>query len=350
MNRDIPYNELQDKPLILLVDDTPENIDVLAGLLKRDYRIRIATNGLLALKLANMKPIPDLILLDIMMPEIDGFEVCRRLKSNAETRAIPVIFVTAKMTAEDEIKGLELGAVDYITKPIVPPVAKRRIQTHLNLANQQRALYQQVKQQTEEINNSKLELLNRLGRAAEYKDNETGFHVLRMANYAYMLARAYGLSEEEADLLKEAAPMHDVGKIGIPDSILLKPGKLDEHEWKVMQTHVEIGVEILGDCSGSKLMQAAKVVAQTHHEKWDGTGYPAGLAGEDIPLMGRICSIADAFDALTTQRPYKKAWSIEAAFDFLKKQKAQHFDPNLVDIFLDCESDIRAIQARYIEP
>lgn len=348
MNRLHPKQE--DKPLVLIVDDTPENIDVLAGLLKNQYRIRVATNGIVALKLAKMQPMPDLILLDIMMPDIDGFEVCQRLKSQPETQSIPVIFVTAKMTADDEIKGLELGAVDYITKPIVPPVAKQRIQTHLALANQKRELYQQVKLQTNEINNNKLELLNRLGRAAEYKDNETGLHVLRMANYAHILAMACGMSQEDADILKQVAPMHDIGKIGIPDSILLKPGKLDEQAWQVMRSHVDIGVEILGDCSGSKLMKAAKVVVQTHHEKWDGSGYPKGLSEEDIPLIGRICAIADVFDALTTARPYKQAWSVKAAFNFLIEQRGKHFDASLVDLFVKNEDQVRSVMRRYMEP
>lgn len=177
-----------DKPLLLVADDTPENIDVLAGVLKDDYQIRVATNGTIAFKLAQLNPKPDLILLDIMMPDIDGYEVCRLLKQNEDTKHIPVIFVTARITAEDEVRGFELGAVDYITKPIVPAVAKRRIQTQVRLSNQQRELYRQVQEQTKEINQSKLELLERLGRAAEYKDNETGLHVKRMAHYAYHLA------------------------------------------------------------------------------------------------------------------------------------------------------------------
>lgn len=339
-----------DKPLLLVADDTPENIDVLAGILKDDYQIRVATNGTIALKLAQLNPKPDLILLDIMMPDIDGYEVCRILKQNEETKHIPIIFVTARITAEDEVRGFELGAVDYITKPIVPAVAKRRIQTQVRLSNQQRELHRQVQEQTKEINQSKLELLERLGRAAEYKDNETGLHVKRMAHYAYHLGLACGLTEQTANILREATPMHDLGKIGIPDGILLKKGKLDEEEWAVMRSHVEIGVEILGDCSGSELMQMAKTVAQTHHEKWDGSGYPSGIAGKAIPLVGRICAIADVFDALTSERPYKQAWSVEEAFDYLKDQKGRHFDPALVDLFLGLEKEILAVMKTYQEP
>lgn len=347
---DEQMNQEQEKPLLLVADDTPENIDVLAGMLKNDYQIRIATNGTIALKLAQLNPKPDLILLDIMMPDIDGYEVCRRLKEDHETKNIPVIFVTARITTEDEIKGFELGAVDYITKPIIPTVAKRRIQTQLQLSNQKRELYRQVQEQTKEINQSKLDLLERLGRAAEYKDNETGFHVKRMAHYAYHLAIACGMTEQEADILREATPMHDLGKIGIPDGILLKKGKLDEEEWAVMRTHVEIGVEILGDCSGSELMLLAKTVAQTHHEKWDGSGYPNGLVGKDIPLVGRICAIADVFDALTSERPYKRAWSLDEAFAYLEQQRERHFDPALVDLFLTLKPQIIEVMQAYREP
>ncbi|WP_261816884.1 HD-GYP domain-containing protein [Vibrio gallicus] len=340
----------QDKPLLLIADDTPENIDVLAGILKEQYQIRVATNGSIALKLAQLDPKPDLILLDIMMPDMDGFEVCRQLKLLQKTQNIPIIFVTARMTTQDEIKGFELGAVDYITKPIVPTVAKRRIQTQVQLSNQKQALYLQVQEKTQEINQSKLELLERLGRAAEYKDNETGLHVKRMSNYAYHLAKACGFSDEDADVLREVAPMHDLGKIGIPDGILLKQGKLDDDEWAIMRNHVQIGVDILGDCSGSRLMQMAKTVAQTHHEKWDGTGYPHGLSGEEIPLSGRICGIADVFDALTSQRPYKRAWSLDEAFTFLQQQKGHHFDPTLVELFLGLRSEIEQIMNTYQEP
>ncbi|GEM79738.1 HD-GYP domain-containing protein [Vibrio superstes] len=340
----------QDKPLLLIVDDTPENIDVLVGLLKNDYRIRVATTGALALKLAQLNPLPDLILLDIMMPEIDGFEVCRRLKEQSHTQPIPIIFVTAKISADDEIKGLQLGAVDYIGKPIVPPIAKQRIETHLALSDQNKQLYLKVEEQTKVIKQTNVELLKRLGRAAEYKDNETGMHVLRMANYAYVLAKSCGMPDEHADILKEAAPMHDIGKIGIPDGILLKKGKLDPEEWEVMRTHVQIGVDILGDSEDSKLMEMARIVALTHHEKWDGTGYPNGLEGEHIPLVGRICAIADVFDALTSIRPYKKAWSVEEALQFLGEQKNKHFDATLVDLFLSQEPKIREIMRKYAEP
>ncbi|RJG42539.1 response regulator [Motilimonas pumila] len=339
----------QDKATILIVDDTPENIDVLAGLLRHDYKLRVAKNGELALKLAQILPLPDLILLDIMMPGIDGYEVCRQLKSQPHTAQIPVIFITAKITPADEIKGLELGAVDYITKPITPQVAMLRVQTHLALYDQKRALYEQVKEQTKEINQAKLEMIQRLGRAAEYKDNETGMHVLRMAHYCRVLALACGMNEQDADVLLDAAPMHDIGKIGIPDGILLKPDKLTADEWQIMKSHVDIGVDILAGDQSSQLLTMASQVAHTHHEKWDGSGYPRGLAGHDIPLVGRIAAIADVFDALTSARPYKKAWTVEQAVDLFIQEKGKHFDPELVDLFVSQLDKINQIRVGFAD-
>ncbi|MEH6452668.1 MAG: HD domain-containing phosphohydrolase [Psychromonas sp.] len=338
-----------EKPIILIVDDTPENIEILADILKDDYKIRIATSGPLALKIAQMMPLPDLILLDIMMPDMDGYEVCDKLRAHPNTAHIPVIFVTAKTSMKDEIYGLKKGAVDYISKPITPEVAQQRVATHIALGNQKRELYLQVKKKTEEINRTKLAVIERLGRAAEFKDNETGMHVIRMANYSYLLAKACGMSEEDSETLREAAPMHDVGKIGIPDSVLLKAGKLDDDEWIIMKNHVDIGVEILGDCEGSKLLEMARVVALTHHEKWDGSGYPNALRGDEIHLFGRICAIADVFDALTSERSYKKAWQVEDAFTLIAESAGTHFDPQLAQLFVDLKPQILAIKEKFID-
>ena len=295
--------------------------------------MKVAINGAIGIKIAKMMPQPDLILLDIMMPGIDGYEVCSQLKSQPNTAHIPIIFVTAKIAPEAEVKGLSLGAVDYLTKPITPEIALQRVKTHIALYDQQRVLFHQVKEKTVEINLGKLETLNILGRAAEFKDNETGMHVKRMSRYCEVLAKALGMTDEDAEMLRDAAPMHDIGKIGIPDYVLLKPGKLDAEEWAIMQKHVEYGVEILGQQSDSKLMQMAIQVAQYHHEKWDGSGYPSQVAGEDIPLVGRIAAVADVFDALTAERPYKKAWSVEDALALITDQKGKHFDPTIVDRF-----------------
>lgn len=339
--------QMSERATLLIVDDTAENLDVLTGLFKDKYQVKAAKSGKVAIKLAQMTPQPDLILLDIMMPEVDGYQVCETLKSQPHTAHIPIIFVTAKISPSDEIKGLSLGAVDYITKPITPAVALQRVQTQLALYNQKQELYLKVKEQTKEINHSKIEMVKRLGRAAEYKDNETGMHVLRMSHYCHVLAVACGMSLEDADILRDAAPMHDIGKIGIPDDVLLKPGKLDSEEWAVMQTHVDIGVDILGDTAGSRLLEMAVQVAQSHHEKWNGKGYPQGLVGEDIPLVARVATIADVFDALTSERPYKEAWSVERAVSLLKEEKGQHFDPNLVDLFIGKLDEILEIKTKF---
>lgn len=336
-----------EKQTVLVVDDTPENIDVLVGTLKQDYHVKAAINGDMALKIVHSTP-PDIILLDIMMPGIDGFEVCRRLKEDYTTRHIPVVFITAKIGVQDELHGLELGAVDYITKPISPPIVKARVKTHLALYDQNRELDQKVHAKTLQLHETRMQIIQRLGRAAEYKDNETGKHVIRMSHYSRILGLATGMDESEADLLMSAAPMHDIGKIGIPDHILKKPARLDEDEYEIMKTHTTIGAEIIGD-DPSELLQLAKVVALTHHEKWNGFGYPNGLAEEDIPRVGRIIAIADVFDALTSKRPYKEAWTVEDAIDILKMGAGEHFDPHLVPLFIKALPEILEVKSRYEE-
>ncbi|QYJ85704.1 two-component system response regulator [Shewanella mesophila] len=317
-----------DNATILVVDDTPENIDILVGILGGDYKVKVAIDGPKALALAN-KSAPDLILLDVMMPGMNGYEVCQRLKQDPLTSHIPVIFVTALAEVADETQGFELGAVDYITKPVSAPVVKARVKTHLALYDQKRLLEEEVKSRTKELEETRFEIIRRLGRAAEYKDNETGLHVIRMSHYAKLLAQQAGLPDKFCELIYNAAPMHDIGKIGTPDSILKKPAKLDKDEWIEMQRHAEIGAEIIGD-HNDPLLEMAKRIALSHHEKWDGSGYPNGLSGEDIPLEGRIVAIADVFDALTSIRPYKKAWTIEDTMNLIESESGKHFDPDLV--------------------
>ncbi|NOR69510.1 MAG: response regulator [Methylomarinum sp.] len=336
------------KQTVLIVDDTPENIDILVGILKDDYEVFAALNGLAAIKLIQSGKLPDIILLDVMMPKMDGYQVCEILKKDYTTRHIPVIFVTAKVEIADELKGFALGAADYIFKPFSPPVIKAHIKTHLALCNQNRELERKVVQRTVQLNETRLQVVQRLGRAAEYKDNETGMHVLRMSHYSHVLGLAAGMNEEEADLLLNAAPMHDVGKIGIPDRIILKPGKLDADEWVIMKTHCEIGAKIIGDDS-CELLEMAKLVALTHHERWDGTGYPKGLNAGEIPRVGRIVAIADVFDALTSKRPYKEAWPIEDAIEMIKKDAGTHFDPYLVSLFINVLPELLKIKERYFD-
>jgi len=275
-------NDIGESQTILVVDDTPENIDVLSGALRGSFRVRAALSGERALVIAQTEPKPDIILLDVMMPAMDGYEVLRRLKANPLTQTIPVIFVTALSEQADEQKGLELGAVDYITKPISPAIVLARVRTHLALHQQNRELSRKVKERTEELARVRFEIIRRLGRAAEFRDNETGLHVIRMSHYARLIAQGMGIGEDWTDLLFHSAPMHDVGKIGVPDNILLKPEKLDEREWMVMRDHPEIGALIIGD-DPSDLMRMSREIALYHHEKWDGAGYPRAMAGTDIP-------------------------------------------------------------------
>ena len=323
------------RPLILAVDDEASNLQLLRQILQDHYRLLFAKDGARALELARQEQ-PDLVLLDVMMPGMSGYEVCAALKAHPATASVPVIFVTALTETADEVEGFEAGAVDYITKPVSPPVVRARVRTHLSLVRM------------EALRASRLEIVQRLGLAAEYKDNETGLHVIRMSHFSRVLGIAAGLNEMEADDLLHAAPMHDVGKIGIPDRILQKPGPLDPDEWKVMQSHVTIGAEIIGEHDAG-MLALARSIALTHHEKYDGSGYPNGLAGEAIPLAGRIVAIADVFDALTSIRPYKKAWTEEDAIAFLREQKGRHFDPLLVDLFTEQMPAIREIRTRWAE-
>ncbi|PXF33110.1 chemotaxis protein CheY [Pokkaliibacter plantistimulans] len=335
------------KATILVVDDNPENIDVLVGALGEGYQLRVALSGEKALQIAQRQPLPDIMLLDVMMPGMDGYELCRRLKQDALTQRIPVMFITARNSSEDEVKGLEAGAVDFIAKPINPRIVKARVAAQLALYDQQKSLSQLVQQRTSELQLAQQKIIQYLGKAAEYKDNETGMHVVRMSHYAYLLAHAIGMDEETAQLLKQAAPMHDIGKIGIADHILLKPGKLDAAEWAEMQRHVQYGLDILGDDDSHLLLTLAREIIAHHHEKWDGSGYPQGLRGEEISLAGRIVALADVFDALTSVRPYKPAWSDEDAIGFIRDQSGQHFEPRLVDTFVALMPQILEVRARY---
>ncbi len=333
---------------ILIVDDTPENIQLLSDVLTPAYKVKAALNGERALTIAVSDPVPDMILLDVMMPGLDGLEVCRRLKANPKSAAIPVIFVTGLAEEQNEERGLALGAVDYITKPISPPIVRARVKTHLALYRQNLELEAKVRERTEELLRTRQEIIRRLGRAAEFRDNETGLHVIRMSHYAHLLARGLRISDDWADLVMNAAPMHDVGKIGVPDHILLKPGRLDAGEWAVMSRHPRIGADIIGD-HPSEILRMAREIALGHHEKWDGGGYPQGLRGAAIPLAARIAAIADVFDALTSARPYKPAWPVEEAKNFMIEQSGRHFDPHLMDIFGEVFGDLLEIRRQHAD-
>jgi putative two-component system response regulator len=320
---------------VLAVDDESTNLQLLRQVLQEHYRLLFAKDGARAIELAvNEKP--DLILLDVMMPEMTGYDVCRVLKANPATSGIPVIFVTALTDATDEVDGFDAGAVDFISKPVSPAVVQARVKLHLSLVRM------------EELRASRLAVVQRLGLAAEYKDNETGLHVIRMSHYARLLAMAAGLDDQAVDDLFMAAPMHDVGKIGIPDRILQKPGRLTAEEWQVMQTHPAIGAHIIGQHAGG-MLAVAHDVALAHHEKWDGSGYPNRLRGEDIPLAGRIVAIADVFDALTSVRPYKPAWPLDDACAWMRAQRGGHFEPRLVDLFLGLLPEVIQVKEKWAE-
>ncbi|MBF8670255.1 response regulator [Pseudomonas putida] len=327
--------KIDERPTLLLVDDEPTNLHVLRHTLQNDYRLLFAKSGPMALELARAEH-PNLVLLDIMMPTMSGYEVCKALKSQSETASIPVIFVTALAEAGNEQRGLEMGAVDYIVKPFNPSIVRARVRTHLSLVH------------TRYLNETRLKIVRCLGTAAEYKDNETGLHVIRMSNYARIMASAAGYNDCAVNDIFHAAPMHDVGKIGIPDSILQKKGQLTAEEWIIMRRHTEIGAKIIGDHESGFLKMAA-TIALSHHEKWDGTGYPHGLKNEEIPHAARIVAIADVFDALTSVRPYKPAWSVEDAVAHMTNERGKQFDPTLVDIFVACLPEIMEAHIEWMD-
>ncbi len=316
---------------LLIVDDEPANLALLRQVLAAEYPLAFARSGAEALAAA-AKHAPALILLDIRMPDMDGYTVCRRLKSDPATAQIPVIFVTGLADVGDETAGFEAGAVDYIVKPVSPPIVRARVRTHLSLVS------------AKQLRNSYSDAIHMLGEASEFKDTDTGVHIWRMASYSAALAAASGWDEAHCNDLGLAAPMHDIGKLGIPDAILNKPAKLDAAEWAVMQTHTTIGHRILSKGTDSPILQMAATVALHHHEKWDGSGYPAGLAGEAIPQAARIVAIADVFDALGTKRPYKEPWPLDRIVAALEEGAGTHFDPQLVGSFVALLPRISAIR------
>ena len=306
------------RPRLLLVDDEPTNLQVLRHILQADYRLLFATDGERALQVAREQR-PDLILLDVMMPHLDGYAVCRVLKADAATAAIPVIFITALTDSQDETAGFDAGAVDYITKPVSPPVVRARVRTHLSLVRM------------DELRETRLQIVQRLGRAAEYKDNETGMHVIRMSHFSQLLALAAGHSPAWAEDLLNAAPMHDVGKIGIPDAVLRKPGPLDAAEWDTMRRHPEIGARML---QGIDHLHDAIPYVLCHHERWDGRGYPARLIGRTVPREGRLLAIVDSFDAMTSDRAYRRALPHEVAVNEIERCSGSQFDPEVAATFV----------------
>jgi putative two-component system response regulator len=339
---------------ILIVDDSPDNVALLSSLLKGRYRVKVATSGEKALALVTGEKMPDLILLDIMMPGMDGYEVCRRLKGNPETADIPVIFLTAKSNTMDEEKGLELGAVDYITKPPSPPIVIARIRTQLRLKSvadflkdKNAYLEAEVVRRTREIGTIQDVTMVAMGSLAETRDNETGNHIRRTQHYIKILAEKMKdnprfknyLTDTTIELLYKSAPLHDIGKVGIPDGILKKPDKLDPDEFDVMKTHTTLGRDAIIQAekslnSPNSFLSVAREIAWSHHEKWDGSGYPRGLSGDDIPMPGRLMAIPDVYDALISKRVYKRGFTHEEAVEIIQKGAGIHFDPDLAVAFM----------------
>ena len=346
---------------ILIVDDSVENLQVLMGLLKDDYKIIAATSGEKGLQLAAQDPAPDLILLDIMMPEMDGYEVCRRLKAHERTAQIPVIFVTALTDRNDEYRGFEVGAVDYLTKPVIPQLARARIKNHLELKRYRDQLNREVAHRTKQLQLVQSVMIESLGTLAEYRDPETGGHIKRTQNYVKALATYLQknerfreqLTDEYIELLYESAPLHDIGKVGITDSILLKPGKLTDEEFREMKKHAKFGSDVLGKAEivlgTDSFIRLAKEIALNHQEKWDGSGYPNGLLGEQIPLSGRLMALADVYDALISKRVYKQPFTHEKAMRIITSESGSHFDPDIVDAFVAMESTFRNIALQYAD-
>lgn len=355
------------KHTILIVDDTPDNITLLSALLKDRYKLKIATSGMKALQIAAAAPCPDLILLDVMMPELDGYETCRRLKANPETADIPVIFLTAKIQPEDEETGLRLGAADYITKPISPAIVLARVDTQLSLTrarqfleDQNRHLEHLVAERTTQLVRMQEATILAMASLAETRDNETGNHIRRTQSYVRALAEELCehprfcavLTPNNIETIYKSAPLHDIGKVGVPDRILLKPGRLEPYEFEVMKMHTVYGRDAIlaveKYLGGSNdFLTFAREIAYSHQEKWDGSGYPEGLRGDAIPVAARLMAVADVYDALISKRIYKPAFSHAEAVTMMRKGRATHFDPDVFDAFLRIEQRFREIAEQF---
>lgn len=357
------------RPTVLVVDDSPDNLSLMGDLLKDEFKVKVATNGEKALRLAGSDAPPDLILLDIMMPGMDGYEACSRLKSDPRTRNIPVIFLTAKTEIEDEKHGLELGAVDYITKPISPPIVIARVHTHLKLKaaadflwDQNLFLEQEVARRSREVRAVQEVTILALASLAETRDNDTGNHLRRTQLFVRALAlklkdhprfREY-LTDANIAMLFKSAPLHDIGKVGIPDNILLKPGKLEPEEFEIMKTHTTIGRDALEQAERTlgtkvKFLEMAKEIALSHQEKWDGTGYPQELSGDDIPISARLMAVADFYDALISRRAYREGFPHEKVVQMIREGRGTHFDPDITDTFLEIQDEFRDIALQYAD-
>jgi len=351
------YNMLRSNCTILIVDDTEENIDILVESLADIYDIRIATSGKRALKIIETVK-PDLFLLDVMMPEMDGYELCEILKADPKTKDIPVIFLTALSESRDEAKGLGLGAVDYIVKPFNIELVKARVHNHLQLRIHRTELERLVKERTMELEVTQDVTIKSMALLAEYRDNETGKHIKRTQKFTRLLANKlkdhpkfkHYLSQNAIDLLEKSAPLHDIGKVGVQDEVLLKPGLFTKEEFELMKKHTLYGGEIIEraqkELGEESFLNMAWEITMTHHEKWDGSGYPRGLSGEEIPISGRIIALADVYDALRSKRVYKPEMSHEASVEIILQGRGRHFDPDVVDAFMELNEKFHYISMK----
>jgi len=357
------------KATILVVDDTPDNLALMSSLLKFEYKVKVASTGEKALKIAASDSPPDLILLDIMMPGMDGYEVCQRLKHDPRTMNIPVIFLTARSEMEDEKKGLELGAVDYIIKPISPPIVLARVKNHLALKavadflrGKNDLLELEVAKRTLEVIAIQDVTILVMASLAETRDVDTANHIRRTQFYVKALAErlrthprfAWFLTDSNIGMLFKSAPLHDIGKIGIPDRILLKPGRLEPHEFEIMKMHTTLGHDAIAHAENAlgtnvDFLSFAKSIALSHQEKWDGSGYPQGLAGDDIPIVARLMAVADVYDALISRRVYKESMPHESAMQIMIKERGTHFDADVIDAFVEIQDEFRAIAQRFAD-
>lgn len=349
------------KDKILVVDDAQANVELLVGILSREYDVAVALDGERALKVVSRVQ-PSLILLDLKLPGIDGYEVCARLRANSETQEIPIIFLTADTNKGSESRGLQAGAVDYITKPVDPDLVKQRVRTHLELKKHRDHLSSLVLARTRQLTQILNVMVASLGALAEYRDTETGQHIQRTKAIVHMLALQLRhndawnpiLTDEYIECVTTAAPMHDIGKVGVPDNILRKPGRLTPEEFDEMKKHADVGHRVLqaacGQLDDSKLVEIAADIAHSHHEKWDGSGYPRGLCGEAIPHCGRLMAVADVYDALVSERVYKQGMPHAAAVDIIRAGRETHFDPDVVDAFCVIEKQIAQLTIQQASP
>lgn len=333
------------RPLILVADDSEDIRNLFGIMLKPKYDVRFAINSDETLAGADTDPLPDLILLDVEMPELNGYEVCARLKANPALADIPVIFVTGRSDPKDQAKGLLAGAVDYITKPISAPITMLRVRTQLRLVDQRHALEDQIQQRTEELYDTRLELIRRLARAMEFREDGLTNRVLRVGQYVELLCQAIGLKSKVVEILSQAAPLYDIGKMGVPEYILKKTDKLNDKEWDEMRKHPEIGAGIIGE-HNDPLLEQARVMALTHHERWDGTGYPKKLQGNAIPVPGRIMAVADAFEAMTSTQRHRSPISTMEAARIISAESGKQYDPSGVAAFMKGVKEFDEVRAK----